>query len=123
EDAVDGRGVGGSEDVGQLGEVGMEEAHPRCRAGRSDAPAGELEVARVGIDADQEAAGAEPMCDGRRVPAAAERAVDDGLARLKIQPVERLPQEDGVVAAFRHAATVYVELAVAISKVRHNNIT
>ena len=49
---------------------------------------------RVAVDRDQRPGGAEPLGDQPRVAAAAERAVDGDLARLRVQRLDQLAGED-----------------------------
>src|SRR2546421_329131 len=65
------------ENLGELGEVGVEEAY---LAGRVEqALAGEVEVTRIDIEADEKAARRDARGDGASVTGAAEGAVDHGL--------------------------------------------
>ena len=49
---------------------------------------------RIAVDADQLALGPEPVGDQARVPAAAERAVDDRLTGARIEQIDQLGGKD-----------------------------
>ncbi len=66
--------------------------------GAGKAVAGVIEVARIGIQADEQAGGAKAFGDEGGMPPAAEGAVDDGFAGAWVEVLERLGGEDGLVA-------------------------
>ena len=76
-------------------EVGAQEARARGRVGGELAPA--LLGGRVAIDGDQLALRADALGDQASVAAAAEGAVDEDLARARIEDVDQLGREYGFV--------------------------
>ena len=76
-------------------EVGAQEARPRGHLGGELAPA--LLGGRVAVHGDQLSLGAEPLGDQARVAAAPEGAVDEGLPGLRVEDVDQLGGEDGLV--------------------------
>ena len=59
---------------------------------------GVFKVARVGVEADKQARRAEALGNKRGVPPSTERAVHDGVTRLRIEILERLAGKDGVMS-------------------------
>ena len=75
--------------------VGAQEAGPAGRLGGEFPPA--LFRGGIAIDGDQLAVRAEPLGNQAGVAAAAEGAVDEGLARARVEQVDELLGEDGFV--------------------------
>ena len=82
-------------------DIGIVAADEACRArgllGEVREP---LLGLRVAVDADELAAGAEPVGDEAGVAARAERAVDRGLARGGVERLDQLAGEDGDVQSW-----------------------
>ena len=76
-------------------EVAAHEARLACRFG------GQLREAllgdRVAIEADEEALGPQALGDQPRVTGAADGAVDGHVARTRVEQLEHLVREDGLV--------------------------
>ena len=58
---------------------------------------GELKISWINIEPDEQARFAESFSDGPRMPAAAERAIDDGLARRQSECTENLVHQDWIM--------------------------
>ena len=91
-------------EVDDVGACAFLDEHPKClgvaaaqEAHRAGNLVGQLHEAllgeRVAVDRDKRAVGAEALGDHARVPAAAESAVDRGLAGLGVEQLEQLVGE------------------------------
>ena len=96
QDPIDGGDAGGFQDVFQLGEIGVEQ--PDLAWGVFQAGLGVLQVARIDVEADQQAVGGQSLGDLAGVPGPAEGAVDDCLAGLEVEAFKDFIEQDGVVA-------------------------
>jgi hypothetical protein len=76
----------------------MKQSHPARRAGEPSA--GVREIARVSVEADEQAVPTEAVGDRRGVTSPAERAIDHGHPRSGAQSLDHLVQQDRVVTMF-----------------------
>ena len=92
----------GGEDGREAGEVGVVQFEVRGDGG--ELLAGRRQVGGVEVDGDQLARRADPAEQFGRVAGEPEGAIDDDLARLRVQGGEHLVQQDGPVGPGRRAA-------------------
>src|SRR5688572_252316 len=96
EDAVDALDPGLREHGRQRGEVVVEQLE--VRADRGQRRLGALEVGRVEVDPDHAAARTDAPEQCGRMPAQADGAVDERLARLRVEHAQRRVEQHGDVA-------------------------
>src|SRR5665213_394204 len=66
----------------------------------------ESEIARVGVESQQQAGLPQPLRQRAGVAAAAQCAVHDYLPRTRVQQIERFLEQDRIMSAFRKRAGI-----------------
>lgn len=97
---VDGlrRYADGGKSLGELGEVGVDEVDGGVLR---EALAGNAEIGRVGIEADEPSAGADALKDGKCMTGEADGAVDGEVCGPGIEAMEDMLEHDRGMAGVR----------------------